>query len=72
MGKRYVDSGAQCPYYCSEEPSKIYCEGIEEGCWVHVAWGDMKKKKKYKQAHCRENWKDCPVAQMNMAKTSDR
>lgn len=72
MGKRYVDSGAQCPYYCSEEPSKIYCEGIEEGCWVHVAWGDMKKKKKYKQAYCRGNWKDCPVARMNMAKTSDR
>ncbi|MGM9603991.1 MAG: hypothetical protein ACI3XG_02895 [Faecousia sp.] len=68
MGKRYIDSGVQCPYYCSEEPSKIYCEGIEEGCWVHVAWGDEKRKKKYKQERCRCNWRECPVAKINMAR----
>lgn len=66
MGKRYIDSGIRCPYYCSEEPSKIYCEGIEEENWLHVAWGDAKRKKKYKQERCRGNWWDCPVAKINL------
>ena len=66
MGKRYIDSGVQCPYYCSEDPSKLYCEGFEEGLWLHLAWGDQKRKKKYKLSRCRGRWQDCPVAKMKM------
>ena len=65
MGKRYIDSGVLCPYYCSEEPSKIYCEGIEAGNWVHLAWMDGKKKKEYKHDVCRGAWEQCPLARMH-------
>lgn len=65
MGKRYKDPGVKCPYYCSEEPNKIYCEGPEEQVnWLHLAWGDEKKKKEYKRKNCKARWEKCPIACM--------
>lgn len=64
MGKRCKDPGVKCPYYCSEDPSKIYCEGIEEGNWIHMVWGDEKDKKEFKKEVCKKGWKDCPLAMM--------
>lgn len=66
MGKRYVDPAVGCPFYCSEDPSKIYCDGVEEENWIHLTWGDGKRKKKYKLERCRGSWSECPVAKINM------
>ena len=62
MGKRYKDPGVRCPYYCSEEPSKIYCEGPSEENWIHRAWGDEKKKKAFKKRVCRGDYHSCMIA----------
>lgn len=64
MGKRYKDAGARCPYYCSEAPSKIYCSGVTEGNWIHMAWGDDKQRKEYKRCFCKGEYLRCPVAKM--------
>lgn len=62
MGKRYVDAGVQCPYYCSEAPSKIYCEGFADKQWVHLAWESDKERKAHKREFCRGDWERCPIA----------
>ena len=68
MGKRYVDAGARCPYYCSEAPSKIYCEGFQTRQWVHLAWQSERDRKRYKRDYCRGNWEDCPIARIAKGK----
>lgn len=62
MGKRCKDPGVGCPFYCSEDESKIYCEGFEQGEWTHHAWMDGKKKKAWKKNICKHDWQSCPWA----------
>lgn len=64
MGKRYIDAGAQCPYYCSEAPNKVYCEGLHKKQWVHMAWESDNEKKIHKRTFCRGDWKGCPIAKL--------
>lgn len=64
MGKRMKDPYVVCPYYCSEDPQHIYCEGVEPGNWIHLAWGSKTDKQKYKRDTCKRNWKSCPIASL--------
>ena len=64
MGKRYIDAGARCPHYHSEDAQHIYCDGVENGTWVHLAFLDKGCKRDYKRRCCRGNYGSCHLAQM--------
>lgn len=68
MGKRYVDAGARCPFYCSEEMGKLYCCGWQRQQWVHVAWQSDKEKREHKRLYCRGDWEKCPIARIERGK----
>ena len=66
MGKRYKAAGAVCPFYCSEDPSKIYCQGLLPGKqWTHLAFQDAKDKKAYEEKYCKGCWEKCRYAQIH-------
>lgn len=64
--KRYFSTYVVCPYYCSEEPQKIYCEGCKEKTTIHLAFESSKDKKDYKKAFCcsMKNYDNCRIADM--------
>lgn len=67
MGKRTKDAGVSCPYYHSEDAQKIYCDGVQEGSWVHLAFGSKADKKAYKRDYCRGCFGRCWLAKMQMS-----
>lgn len=68
VGKRYVDAGAKCPYYCSEGTGKIYCEGFLREQWVHLAWMSDTERKAFKKKFCKGQWESCPIAKLEREK----
>ena len=62
--KRYHDVMAQCPYYYGEEKQKIFCEGVQEGSAIHMAYDTPQNRRDYKKAFCNQAWETCLVAQM--------
>lgn len=63
--KHYVCTEAICPYYRMEERQKLYCEGVEEGMTLHVAFGSPKMQERYKAGRCCSwAWADCRIARM--------
>ena len=68
MGKRYESPEAKCPFYCSESPQKVFCEGVEQGSNIHLAFGDAKQLRMYMRRCCKGDYSKCPVAQMLLQK----
>lgn len=64
MAKRTVSVNAVCPFYRSEDVQKVYCEGVQRGSSIHLAFGDAKDCKGYMDIYCRDDFKDCPIAAM--------
>lgn len=64
MGKRYIAKNVECPFYHSEDAQKIYCEGIQKGSSLHLAFGSKTDKKAYKAKHCLLCHRDCALAKM--------
>lgn len=62
--KRKMDVLIRCPYYKGEERSVLYCEGVQEGCCLHLAFGALPDLKDYKKAYCKGCWKGCRIADM--------
>lgn len=64
MGKRPIDRAVKCPHYHSDDAQHIYCDGVNDENWVHLAFPGKRKKQEYKCIYCRENWKRCLLARM--------
>lgn len=62
--KRYHDVMTRCPYYNGEERQKIFCEGVQEGSAIHMAYDTPQNRRDYKKAFCNQAWETCLVAQM--------
>lgn len=62
MARHYESTQAVCPFYRGEDKTTIYCEGIEPGVTIALAFG--KDAKDYKQVFCRCDWEQCKVAKM--------
>lgn len=64
--KRYFSVYAVCPFYCSEDAQKIYCEGLQENTSIHLAFQSAADKKDYKKAFCcsMKNYDNCRIADM--------
>lgn len=58
------DELVQCPYYRKDGVQSIHCEGVEDGCGLHLGFGNKNQLKDYKKKLCRDNWKGCMVAKM--------
>lgn len=55
-----------CPYFHSDQPSKILCEGVQKNTSNHLVFQDCKDKKPYMQEFCfsMENHKNCRICDM--------
>lgn len=69
--KRYQSAYVTCPFYHSEDSQKIYCEGVTEENYIHLAFGDSKHKLKYEKEHCCKFYMKCKIAQMLNSKYSE-
>lgn len=61
--KRFHDVLAKCPYYNGEEKHKIFCEGVQEGSSIHVAFDTPQNRRDYKKAFCNKCYNQCLVAE---------
>ena len=67
--KRYESKYAVCPFYKSEDPMKIYCEGVEDGTSIHLAFFSSSiEKKQYCRRYCQSNYCDCLIAKALFSK----
>lgn len=64
MPKHYVNPKAKCKYYLHEDPRMIYCEGVQEGNVLHLAFASASDAKDYKQCRCQGDYKKCKVYEM--------
>ena len=53
---------AKCPYYKCENHSEIFCEGVQEGNCIHMAFSTGTQKRAYETKFCRRVWGDCMIA----------
>ena len=63
MSNKQEDHLVQCPYYKTNTSQVIYCEGLEDGMAVHMAFATHAQLINYKGRFCRrDNWSKCPLA----------
>lgn len=70
--KRQVSYKAVCPFYHSQDPQRICCEGITDYCSTHQAFGDAKKRKEHSLKYCNDNYMECPHAQTLLKKWDEK
>lgn len=64
MSKSMVSVYVRCPFYHREEKQKIFCEGVGEGTFLHLAFGSSTDKKQYEKCYCKGKYRQCPIADM--------
>ena len=62
--KHRADVLVKCPYYKFEEKQKIFCEGVQEGTALHLAFDIPSNLKDYKKCYCKEGYNQCLIAGM--------
>lgn len=68
MAKHYTSRKAICPFYKYENRQVIYCEGIEDGAAIHLAFANPADCLAYKKAYCRCDCSLCLINEMLMVK----
>lgn len=66
--KHKEDVLVKCPYYKGEEKQMIFCEGVQEGTAVHLAFDTNPNLKDYKNRFCKRCYKECLLAEMQNRK----
>lgn len=65
MANKNEDHLVQCPYYKTNTSQVVYCEGLEEGMAVHLAFATHAQLVNYKGRFCRRScYSQCPLAKM--------
>ena len=65
MANKNEDHLVQCPYYKTNTSQVIYCEGLEDGMAVHLAFATHAQLIDYKSRYCRRgHYSKCPLATM--------
>lgn len=54
-GKHYTSNKAICPFYKHENRNVIYCEGVNDGTVLHMAFANPSECLAYKKEYCRSN-----------------
>jgi hypothetical protein len=66
--KHRADVLVKCPYYKFEEKQKIFCEGVQEGTAIHLAFDTTPNLKSYKKQFCKGCYNKCQIADMHNRK----
>lgn len=64
MCKYKEDALVQCPYYRDEDRQLLRCEGVEDGCGLHLGFSGRYHLRNYKDRYCRDRWTACLIAKM--------
>lgn len=62
--KHRTDVLVKCPYYKGEEKQMIFCEGVQEGTAIHLAFDTNPNLKDYKNRFCKGCYNRCLIAEM--------
>lgn len=62
--KHYISHMAVCPFYKHEDPQVIYCEGVQDGSVIHLAFASRTAAQEYKRTYCRKCYMDCKISSM--------
>ena len=67
--KHRQDVLVKCPYYKGEEKQVLFCEGVQEGSSIHLAFDTPSNLRDYKNQFCK-GWcyGKCLIADMNNRK----
>ena len=60
--KHRADVLVKCPYYKYEEKQMIFCEGVQEGTAIHLAFDTILNLKDYKNRFCKRHYNECLIA----------
>ena len=52
----------KCPYYKGEDKQVLFCEGVQEGTKLHLAFDTVPNIKEYKKQFCKGCYNRCIVA----------
>ena len=73
MSNKQEDHLIQCPYYKTHTSQVIYCEGLEDGMAIHLAFATHAQLINYKGRFCRRmSYCDCPLAKILEAKYDEQ
>lgn len=61
MMKHTVSVRAVCPYYRHENSQMIYCDGVQDGSVVHLAFSNKIDSRGYKKQYCQKNYESCKI-----------
>ena len=65
MANKQEDHLVQCPYYKTNTSQVIYCEGLEDGMAIHLAFATHAQLIDYKGRFCRRLcYSQCPLAKI--------
>ena len=60
--KHKQDAYATCPFYKGEARQMLFCEGVQKGSSIHVAFDSTENLKTYKNRFCKGCYNQCIVA----------
>ena len=66
--KHRSDVLVKCPYYKFEDKQIIFCEGVQEGTAIHLAFDTAPNLKDYKNHFCKRCYNKCLLADMQNRK----
>lgn len=65
MANKNEDHLVQCPYYKTNTSQVVYCEGLEDGMAIHLAFATHPQLVDYKGRYCRRmEYVKCPLARI--------
>lgn len=65
MANKSEDHLVRCPFYKTNTSQVIYCEGLEDGMAIHMAFASHAQLVDYKSRFCRRMGYDtCPLARI--------
>ena len=65
MANKHEDHLVQCPYYKTNTSQVVFCEGLEEGMAIHMAFASHTQLVDYKGRFCRRScYNQCPLAKI--------
>lgn len=63
MANKSEDHLIQCPYYRKNTGQILFCEGLEDGMTLHLAFDTHAHMIRFKGRFCRkDSYADCPIA----------
>ena len=67
------DYMVQCPFYKTNTSQVLYCEGLEDGMAIHLAFATRSQLNSYKMRYCRKiGYCACPLARILEEKYGDK